>query len=165
MDLLSTGYLILYGVILAVAGMSIIAFLYRRRKKVIEKPSQNLMGEDNVVSDTIKSSLSNIMVRLERLEQRLDTIEYSSAAKNESINFDKLLERIILSQLKTGNVKLEVGVQDAKVQIFGAEGRYNLTLKFSGEEEKPKQNFEVKEYVDSEGRKHAILWDKGERVP
>jgi hypothetical protein len=103
------------------------------------------------------------MSRLEALEQKFNLGVQANMEKD--IDFNKLLERIVLSQLKTGNVKLEVGVQDAKVKIFGAEGKYNLTLKFAGEEEKPKPNFEVKEYVDSEGRKYAILWDKGEKVP
>ena len=163
MDLLSTGYLILYGALLAVAGMSIIAFLYRRRKKAVEEPAENLVKEKDVEIEIIKSNLSAIMSRLEALEQKFNLGVQANMEKD--IDFDKLLERIVLSQLKTGNVKLEVGVQDAKVKIFGAEGKYNLTLKFAGEEEKPKQNFEVKEYIDSEGRKHAILWDKGEKVP
>jgi len=164
MDLLSTGYLILYGAILAVAGMSIIAFLYRRRKKAVEEPAKNLVKEKDAEIEIIKSNLSTIISRLEALEQKFNLLG-TQANMEKDIDFDKLLERIVLSQLKTGNVKLEVGVQDAKVKIFGAEGKYNLTLKFNGEEEKPKQNFEVKEYIDSEGRKHAILWEKGEKVP
>jgi uncharacterized protein YkuJ len=164
MDLLSTGYLILYGVILAVAGLSIIAFLYRRRKKVVMEPTKNLVKEKDVEIEIIKSNLSTIISRLEALEQKFNLLGAQTNVEKD-IDFNKLLERIVLSQLKAGNVKLEVGIQDAKVKIFGAEGKYNLTLKFASEEEKPKQNFEVKEYVDSEGRKHAILWDKGERVP